>query len=484
MKVRGLVRGSLHLLGAATALGFAFADTPSRSQSEYWEETRLTLIDVRDVVVQKDCYAESKTFLGCVRALNAIAHSFKPPLAVVTEEELLSPNSRFGETLTKLGPLSLVVARVTTQAEGVATGNAYERWSAEFEMQQAQASAVERLRADSSLQVDFEDWFAELQLRAPLDGAGESLTAARALNAYLASEYDPHTQIIPVQELADELNRTGAVEAEWVRDSEKPIARLKVSHFLSLSVCEDLRTAILEKQAQGAVGWILDLRGNPGGRVDIATCAAGLFVGQRLIFTQQNLETHAQEPSVSSTDALTDLPMITLINAKSASVSEVVAGALRDYGRSWIAGETSFGKGTAQEAVPFSHGKKIMMLKTVTRFYLPADHRSHQITGIEPDFPIAPDLRTSFEVRFTPRERHLLGALPESPGSPEDLSPSDQVALLRTCADSMSALETYIARPETTDFQLLVARDLLICEVQRLASGQESGKDSEESSEQ
>ena len=117
---------------------------------------------------------------------------------------------------------------------------------------------------------------------------------------------------------------------------------------------------------------VLDLRYNGGGRLDAAVEVSDKFLPQnrRIVYTKGRVRGSFRE--FFSTDRVTHpiIPLIVLINRVSASGSEIVAGAMQDWDRGLILGETSFGKGLVQRQYPFSDGSALFM--TTARYYTPS----------------------------------------------------------------------------------------------------------------
>jgi len=136
-------------------------------------------------------------------------------------------------------------------------------------------------------------------------------------------------------------------------------------------------------------GLILDLRNNPGGLLDQAVGVASLFLNGGEVVSQrgrdpQDIETY----DAKGHDVLNGLPLVVLINAGTASASEIVSGALQDRHRAAIVGVTSFGKGSVQTVIPLHGGMDGAVKLTTARYYTPSG-RSIQRTGIEPDLEVA-----------------------------------------------------------------------------------------------
>ncbi|HEY2446289.1 MAG TPA: S41 family peptidase [Rhizomicrobium sp.] len=135
-------------------------------------------------------------------------------------------------------------------------------------------------------------------------------------------------------------------------------------------------------------GYILDLRNNPGGLLDQAVQVSDDFLNSGEIVSTRGR--HADDTArydAKPGDLADGKPIIVLVNAGTASASEIVAGALQDHKRATIEGMTSFGKGSVQTIIPLGEGGGALRL-TTARYYTPSGH-SIQATGIVPDIAVA-----------------------------------------------------------------------------------------------
>lgn len=148
----------------------------------------------------------------------------------------------------------------------------------------------------------------------------------------------------------------------------------------------DLAKAIKQFKDQKVQGAILDLRNNPGGLLTAAVDVSEQFLpnGKLVVYTKSR-EGKKDEWISKSKDQLEDLPVIILVNEGSASASEIVAGALQDWGRAVIVGTTSFGKGSVQTILSLGDGSGLRL--TTAKYYTPKG-RSIQSTGITPDIVV------------------------------------------------------------------------------------------------
>jgi carboxyl-terminal processing protease len=211
----------------------------------------------------------------------------------------------------------------------------------------------------------------------------------------------------------------GTIELEPVTYELKDgnIGYVSVNEF-SRDVGNDVNSAIkaLKAQAKGRLGGIvLDLRKNPGGSLDEAVALSDLFLTDGQIVSQRGRNKrdtiYYDAESVFPGDVAQGTPIIVLIDAGTASASEIVAGALQDQHRALIMGERSFGKGSVQSLLPLTKDSALKL--TTARYFTPLG-RSVQEGGIKPDIRVPqlsdPDeqLRLKYAYRESDLKRHLV----------------------------------------------------------------------------
>lgn len=184
---------------------------------------------------------------------------------------------------------------------------------------------------------------------------------------------------------------------------EKDYGYVRISSFQSRTG-ESLKEAVadLKKENAGNLkGLVLDLRNNPGGVLNAAVEVSDAFIKSGLIvYTEGRIENSEMRFNASPDDIIDGAPIVVLINAGSASASEIVAGALQDQKRAVIIGEKSFGKGSVQTILPTTNGAAVKL--TTARYYTPSG-RSIQAEGIEPDIALARvKLESLDKSEFTP----------------------------------------------------------------------------------
>ena len=199
----------------------------------------------------------------------------------------------------------------------------------------------------------------------------------------------------------------------------------------------ELLARALETHVKGSMkGIILDLRNDPGGLLNSAVAVTAMFVeqGKLVVYTEGRAADSKMRLNASPEHYLrgrnredfvrkvpTDsrkLPMVVLVNGGSASASEIVAGALQDYGRAVIMGQQTFGKGSVQTILPLGNNTAIKL--TTARYFTP-NGRSIQAKGITPDIPLesAIDKNASLRLREADLSKHLDDGKPAAPAVAE-----------------------------------------------------------------
>jgi carboxyl-terminal processing protease len=255
----------------------------------------------------------------------------------------------------------------------------------------------------------------------------------------------------------------GVIELEPVTHEIQPgnIGVITVNEF-SADVGSDVYNAWQEikKKSGGRVsGLVLDLRNNPGGSLDESVALADLFLTDGRIVSQRGRargETMLYDAeTVYRGDMAEGVPMIVLINAGSASASEIVAGALQDHRRALIMGERSFGKGSVQSLLPL--GPDAALKLTTARYFTPSG-KSVQEGGIKPDIAVPQISDPDFALRqkYQTRESDLRGHLINELGIKDEEMEADSIADPRFQLTSVQLEEQGIK-----DFQLHYAMETL-----------------------
>jgi carboxyl-terminal processing protease len=191
-------------------------------------------------------------------------------------------------------------------------------------------------------------------------------------------------------------------------------------------------------------GYIIDLRNDPGGLLDMAISVSDSFLDRgEIVSTRGRHADESQRFSAQKGDLAGGKPVVILINGGSASASEIVAGALQDQKRATLIGTRSFGKGSVQTIIPLA-GQGALRL-TTARYYTPAG-RSIQAKGINADIVIEQDLPPELQGKnvSTEGEASLRGHLTNEAGG-----------------DEGGGSSAYVPEDRTKDVQLKAAVDML-----------------------
>ena len=231
--------------------------------------------------------------------------------------------------------------------------------------------------------------------------------------------------------------RIKSVEAKLLG---KDIGYVKLRQFQETT---DRELEKVLKKWQGKIkGFILDLRNNPGGLLDQAVKVSDLFIDKGVIVSIKGRKKSSNHVFTATSEAyLKGIPMVVLVNAGSASASEIVASCLQDHRRAVIVGTRTFGKGSVQTIFPMDDGSAIRL--TTAKYYSPAG-REIQGNGVEPDVVVEEiEVKKKKERAFREEEliKHFKG-MPEKE---------------RKRKEKKSPLEKMLNK----DFQLKVAYSLL-----------------------
>ena len=163
------------------------------------------------------------------------------------------------------------------------------------------------------------------------------------------------------------------------------IGYVMVFDFLGDAV-EGFAKAIENFREAGVKGMIIDLRNNGGGLLDASVAMADMILPEGTVVSMR--DKYGNEEAFEIDNEYYDVPMAVLVNEYSASASEILAGAIRDYGEGTLVGMTTFGKGVVQSVVDFPDGSGLKV--TTARYFTPSGECIHEI-GITPHVPIELD---------------------------------------------------------------------------------------------
>jgi len=206
---------------------------------------------------------------------------------------------------------------------------------------------------------------------------------------------------------------------------EEGIGYVKISQFQEQTAA-DLSTAMEKLMQEKMNSLVLDLRNNPGGLLNSAVSVTSDFLPPgKLVVYIKGKKGERTEYNTGDERPNYDMPMIVLVNEGSASASEIVAGALKDWNRAVILGAKTFGKGSVQSVIPLSDGSG---LRLTTAIYYTPKGTSIQATGIVPDIVVKLEIKEKGKehpvIREKDLERHLKNNEGEEvPKEPEEMAP-------------------------------------------------------------
>ena len=222
---------------------------------------------------------------------------------------------------------------------------------------------------------------------------------------------------------------------------ENNIGYIRVSSF-NQKVDRQIIESINNFNNEKLIGYVLDLRNNPGGLLDQAVNVTDIFLERgEIVSTRGKNGKQGSRYNAVKKDLTNGLPLVVLINQGSASASEIVAGALQDHKRAIIMGTKSFGKGSVQTIIP--SGEDVAIKLTTAKYYTPSG-RSIQKTGIDPDILVEQVELKKVDLKSGRKESDLRGAIDNDQEDQEDSEnkPSD--------------------KNEVDDYQLTRAFDLIL----------------------
>jgi carboxyl-terminal processing protease len=240
-------------------------------------------------------------------------------------------------------------------------------------------------------------------------------------------------------------------EVRWHREGDIGYIRMPGFNENTASGLENAVRDLKRQIGPSLKGYILDLRNNPGGLLDQAVQVSDdLLTDGEVVSTRGRHADDTQRYDAHPGDITDGKPVIVLVNAGTASASEIVAGALQDHHRATILGMTSFGKGSVQTIIPLGEGGGALRL-TTARYYTPSGH-SIQAQGIVPDIMVAAGNEDDIPKIARPSEADLPGHLAGEP-----VKPKTNQTIIRP----PSTLPKTGADGKPSDFQLSYALDML-----------------------
>jgi carboxyl-terminal processing protease len=234
---------------------------------------------------------------------------------------------------------------------------------------------------------------------------------------------------------------------DYYVSTDPKIGYVRITQFTP-DTFDKLKPRLEELLADGMKGLILDLRFNPGGRLDQAEKVVDLFVKEGVIVVTRGRNRPEEVARATSAGTLPEFPMAVLVNEHSASAAEIVAGSLMDNHRALVVGTRTYGKGSVQELIPLdSKGGELKL--TVAYYYLPSGrlvHRKKDATdwGVEPQINVPMDAAAEMRLLQEHDRQEIIGRpLPVATSKPAT-APSTQASTRQTDVQLEAAVSTMI----------------------------------------
>ncbi len=339
---------------------------PAIGSSRSGEKAQLNNVLIDDVLtrVRREWYGDfpnnDKLTDGAIRGmLNSLGDQFtqyvEPKLAQVMEDDMSGAFEGVGATIKQNGRGDIQIVRtypsMPADKAGVLAGDTIESVNGQRVTGMGTNEVVALLRGPRGTQV-------KLSLR-------------RADNPK-TFEVSITRDRIEIQLVTSKMVGSGQVGYVSLNEFSRPASE---------KLEKDIK-ALLDKKPKAI---ILDLRDNPGGLLQQAVEVGDIFLKEGPYVIERNFDGKKSVLSTSNDGIAQDIPMVVLVNSGSASASEIVAGALQDYGRAKLFGETTFGKGSVQSTQRLSNGGQLRI--TIQHWFTPKDRGIHG-TGIAPDYVV------------------------------------------------------------------------------------------------
>ena len=263
--------------------------------------------------------------------------------------------------------------------------------------------------------------------------------------------------------LTREVIKVASVRQRYLEDG---FGYLRIAQFQS-GTGDEVEKAVIQLKDKGDLeGLIIDLRNNPGGVLQSAVAVSDVFIdGGLIVSTRGRMQDSEHRYNARTPDSIHGVPIVVLVNAGTASASEIVAGALQDHGRAIVMGTTTFGKGSVQTILPLTNEKAIKL--TTARYYTP-NGKSIQAAGIIPDIwvgrsKVTPAKSNPWRIKEKNLPKHLAGDNESAKGESDVDDPQSPDSLDPDSPDSPESTSPYSSNMELAvrDYQLNEALTLL-----------------------
>ena len=268
--------------------------------------------------------------------------------------------------------------------------------------------------------------------------------------------------------LTREVIKVASVRHRYLEDG---FGYLRIAQFQS-GTGDEVEKAVIQLKDKGDLeGLIIDLRNNPGGVLQSAVAVSDVFIdGGLIVSTRGRMEDSEHRYNARTPDSIHGVPIVVLVNAGTASASEIVAGALQDHSRAIVMGTTTFGKGSVQTILPLTNEKAIKL--TTARYYTP-NGKSIQAAGIIPDIwvgrsKVTPAKSNPWRIKEKNLAKHLAADNESAKGESDVDDPQSPDSLDPDSLDSLESPES--TSPYSSNMELAV-RDYQLNEALTLLKG-------------
>lgn len=162
------------------------------------------------------------------------------------------------------------------------------------------------------------------------------------------------------------------------------IGYIQITQFIA-NTHELFREAVADLNSQGMKALMIDVRDNPGGMLSTVVDICDFLLPKGMIVYQKDKTDTVISEYKSTDDEYLDIPMVILVNGESASASEILSAALKDYGAATLVGKNTFGKGIVQSIIPLDDGSAVKL--TISKYFTPNGNDIHEI-GVAPDVEV------------------------------------------------------------------------------------------------
>lgn len=474
--------GSILLFLLMFSSSSVFSSRNPANEAQAWEDSGFSLETLFTVIPTETCQNSLIDLEACLSAVNLGLRIFDSsleliPAAQVSKVDYVASSDTTLFSTLSTGPFELVRLKPLT----IAADKKEAFRNNDTKLRKRLLSEV--FENITSLPADFKHILVRLYDMFPKEKAR---SLARIANQYLRTRFDPHTRIELVSEFQASLDRSSVTSSF---DDRKAVGYLRIEDFMDENVLASTEAAIQGFLQKNAVGITLDLRGNSGGSIEKALAVASLFIDQRnpnefvprslleinaeginLSLLPLSFQTYVQENPINphtnfvfnakANRKMTDLPLVVLQDAGTASAAEALIGILKYYNRIFTIGDLTYGKGIMQSKTA-ELGPKVIRFDTVSRYYFP-DGSSPQAVGLKPDHTIFlgganPDSSEAAVTREKDLPQSLAAAGGKSVSSP---ARRNFVQGVNTCIEQR---QTVAPMPSSGDHQMMTAFEALEC---------------------